>query len=86
MHQQSKSDSTAAHAMHTVLRTHGLDQAVEVFRDRWGIAHLRARSDLDALFCARLRACPGPPVADGRVPHAHGRLLVAVGWPVGHRR
>ena len=50
MHQHSHTDTTPAPGAATVLRTVGLDQPVEVFRDRWGIAHIRARSDHDAFF------------------------------------
>ena len=50
MTQRSQSASQAAQAGHTVLQMAGLDLAVDVLRDRWGIAHIRARSDHDAFF------------------------------------
>lgn len=50
MHQTSASTDAVSHATDSTLTVPGLEQAVHLYRDPWGIPHLRARSDHDAFF------------------------------------
>ena len=52
----------------TDLRLAGLEGAVQVFRDRYGIPHVRARSAHDAFFGQGFVTAPGPAMAHGLRP------------------
>ncbi len=50
MHQAKPLSGQSLHAADSVVDLAGLEQPAEVLRDRWGIPHIRARSDHDAFF------------------------------------
>ena len=60
----------------------GLDSAVEVRRDRWGVPHIYARTQHDLFFAQGYVAAQDRLLADGHVaPTAEGRLAEVLGAP-----